>query len=77
MRFGPCVTHQDFGKSVAHFVAKLVIERSRGCKSSLSQYAQTLEFALDVLPSDLPKMIRQKRSRAAPNKTSAAAKRPL
>jgi len=40
-------------------------EWCHGCGASLATYAQNLEAALDVLPSNLPKVVREKRPRTA------------
>jgi transcriptional regulator with XRE-family HTH domain len=40
-----------------------IYEWCKACKTTLSAYTQMLEGALDVLPSNLPKVVREKRPR--------------
>jgi len=52
-----------------------IYEWCKACKTTLSAYTQMLEGTLDVLPSNLPKVVREKRPRAAPAVKKVAVKK--
>jgi transcriptional regulator with XRE-family HTH domain len=53
-----------------------IYEWCKACKTTLSAYAQMLEGTLDVLPSNLPKVVREKRPRLrVPAKKATIAKK--